>query len=164
MCLCPGNTPLTGCLWARPGTPVLSPLPASVRSGDGVLLERPVEHHRRDARQLRDVPQLQRHEAVPGLPEGNASPAAAGPHSASPLSPGPPATLSPWFQWKGSGGPLRPTSPGCAVEVFPDPDGLAGPLLEPSLQGNSQVALVVKNLPANVGDINEFDPWVGKIH
>jgi len=50
------------------------------------------------------------------------------------------------------------------VEVFPDPDGLAGPLLEPSLQGNSQVALVVKNLPANVGDINEFDPWVGKIH
>ena len=28
----------------------------------------------------------------------------------------------------------------------------------------SQVALVIKNLPANAGDIrDEFDPWVGKI-
>ena len=30
----------------------------------------------------------------------------------------------------------------------------------------SQVVLVVKNLPANAGDIMRlrFDPWVGKIH
>ena len=26
-----------------------------------------------------------------------------------------------------------------------------------------QVLLVVKNPPANAGDIREFDPWVGKI-
>ena len=31
-------------------------------------------------------------------------------------------------------------------------------------QGASQVALVVRNLPANTGDIRDrFDPWVGKI-
>ena len=27
----------------------------------------------------------------------------------------------------------------------------------------SQVALVVKNLPSNGGDVPGFDPWVGKI-
>ena len=29
--------------------------------------------------------------------------------------------------------------------------------------GASQVALMVKNLPANAGDRHRFDPWVGKI-
>ena len=31
--------------------------------------------------------------------------------------------------------------------------------------GATQVVLVVKNLPANAGDVREcgFDPWVGKI-
>ena len=51
--------------------PALSPALPPVRPGHGVLLERTVEHHGRDARQLRDVPQLQRHEALPGLPEGS---------------------------------------------------------------------------------------------
>ena len=33
-----------------------------------------------------------------------------------------------------------------------------------TMEGASQVALVVKNLSANVGDMRPgFDPWVGKI-
>ena len=33
-----------------------------------------------------------------------------------------------------------------------------------TMEGASQVALVVKNLSAKVGDIRcRFDPWVGKI-
>ena len=32
------------------------------------------------------------------------------------------------------------------------------------MEGASQVALVVKNLPAKAGDMRDiFDPWVGKI-
>lgn len=45
-----------------------------------------MEHHGRDARQLRDVPQLQWHEALPGLPEGGAS---------SPTRPSAPRQLTP---------------------------------------------------------------------
>lgn len=44
--------------------------PHPVWPGDGVLLERSVEHHRWDIRQLSDVPQLSWDGSLPGMPEG----------------------------------------------------------------------------------------------
>ena len=61
-------------------------------------------------------------------------------------------------------GPLSPPPWGLTPsDVFAESDGVVSGG-HGGLRGGFQVALVVKNQPANAGDVRcVFDPWVGKI-
>ena len=60
------------------------------------------------------------------------------------------------------GGERRRVAP-CGPQPSSSHEGWSWSLLGSSSQA-SQVVLVVKNLPANAGDMRgRFDPWVGKI-